>query len=961
MDLTSHRKIGLQPENLEFEINAQSEGSEKTSNRWALLVGINSYEYEEFGDLEFCINDVEALEKVLSELKYTVCCMRDDKSRENNKLFPTKRNILKKLEYICKEAKENDLILVHFSCHGLREDGKHYLIADNTSYDELEEDALKLTDVKNLIIESKAKKKVMFLDACHLGVDVGRKAVADAAFVESVIKEARGFALIAASTAQQAAQEVKDKKHGLFTYYLLEGLRGNCKDEYGYVTVQNLYDYIHYKIRETYVKSGGILQEPTLEASGLGKISLAHYPSVIPNVVPSVFTNLPGRNGAIQFVGREQVLEELHKLLQENPLVAITGMAGIGKTELAHQYAKKCMRDFQAGICWIRTQDKEEDIGTQILNFMKVYGNIQLKEDLDIGLNVKRKVQYYWNQWSSENVLLIILDNVISYKEDVEPYLPPHGTKPQLKFLITSRYRFGTSIKQVELDKLSPESASELLKAHIIPEAERMKDISKVIQIQQKSEDISKICTWLGYLPLGLELVGRYINYNLVEQYNNCKKETLLEDVLNKLKDESLKSRALRKEFEENNSNLTADMTAELGVYAALELSWEALEDQSRHLGCLLSLFSQSLIVWSVIEQIASDQDTGELKENRKQLYELHLLKGESPDEGTTLHELVQKFFQHKAAEITDLQVVKQNKSYSDTAKILNRETLFYLLQGNLKDAMRKGLMLKPFCPVEPSTRSQIDPLNRSKALINLGLVCIRKGKLDRAFKLLNAAEEICKDERYSNQNLDHEAAKISANLARVYIKRGHLENAVQSSKDAISLFELLHQQRSKAQALLILGNAYSKQAKCEERKGSYTEALSIFQELKDFRGQGQALISLAMTDIAEGQINEAYQKYHEALVLFRRINSMRDQVECLYRWAKACISSGQGRGGEAIKLLQSALEIAKVLNDLKLQEEVSMQLHEIYKNLGDSERASVVQKTFLSLMMDDPGSQNSD
>ena len=81
---------------------------------------------------------------------------------------------------------------------------------------------------------------VLTLDACHVGVDLGRD-VSDPEFIRHAHELAEGFALIAASTAQQKAQEWQEKKHGVFTYYLLEGLTGQAaRKENEFVTVDDL-------------------------------------------------------------------------------------------------------------------------------------------------------------------------------------------------------------------------------------------------------------------------------------------------------------------------------------------------------------------------------------------------------------------------------------------------------------------------------------------------------------------------------------------------------------------------------------------------------------------------------------------------------------------------------------------------------------------------------------------------
>ena len=69
----------------------------------------------------------------------------------------------------------------------------------------------------------------------------------------------------------------------------------------------------------------------------------------------SIPENIPPSN-SIAFVGRDKQLAELHQLLQQNRQVviaAINGMGGVGKTELAIQYAGQHLADYPGGICWI--------------------------------------------------------------------------------------------------------------------------------------------------------------------------------------------------------------------------------------------------------------------------------------------------------------------------------------------------------------------------------------------------------------------------------------------------------------------------------------------------------------------------------------------------------------------------------------------------------------------------------
>ncbi|MEO0377671.1 MAG: tetratricopeptide repeat protein, partial [Cyanobacteria bacterium P01_A01_bin.17] len=83
----------------------------------------------------------------------------------------------------------------------------------------------------------------------------------------------------------------------------------------------------------------------------------------LPQIV-GIPENLP-RSGAVEFIGRNQELSNLHQQLQDckpGTVAAITGMGGVGKTELALQYALSYKPQYTGGILWL--QARGVDIGT---------------------------------------------------------------------------------------------------------------------------------------------------------------------------------------------------------------------------------------------------------------------------------------------------------------------------------------------------------------------------------------------------------------------------------------------------------------------------------------------------------------------------------------------------------------------------------------------------------------------
>ena len=338
------------------------------------------------------------------------------------------------------------------------------------------------------------------------------------------------------------------------------------------------------------------------------------------------------RQGSANFVGREDQLEEVHELLQQSERVtisAIAGMGGVGKTELALQYSEKYQGQYPGGLGWFSV--RSENLAIQIIEFALTYLGITIPDGLESDL---AQVKYCWSRWNKEPSL-VVLDDVVDYgefyRDAIAPYLPPVTSK--VKVLMTSRQQ-PTSIPHLDLDVLSEEAAIKLLKSLIGD-----------VRVEKELAVAQELCQWLGYLPLGLELVGNYIKLD---------QNLSIEKALQRLKRKGLDAKAL----DEPNQR---GMTAQKGVKAALDLSWEVLSTEVQELGCYLGLFDSEPFKWSWVESAWIEIDTedeDELDERKEEFAQLRdtelcqrsLLKavpssfdaGEYPYQ---LHSLVVKYF----------------------------------------------------------------------------------------------------------------------------------------------------------------------------------------------------------------------------------------------------------------------------------------------------------------------------
>jgi len=361
----------------------------------------------------------------------------------------------------------------------------------------------------------------------------------------------------------------------------------------------------------------------------LDKVLKAFWRSLQPSGVPN---NVP-RSGVAKFIGREPEIERLHTQLQQGDLVSISaveGMGGVGKTELAIQYTQRYADVYPGGIAWLFA--REFNLGTQVVGFAQSQLNLKIPE----GLELPDQVAFCWRNWREGKVLLV-LDDVVNYSRDVEPYLPPSASN-RFKVVMTTRLTFGPPIQSLSLDVLSPEQSLELLTV-LIGEG----------RVQPELEIAQSLCAWLEHLPLGVELVGRYLLKRT---------DLLLTTLLFRLEEKAKQRKAIEHDALQRDE-ATATSTARRGAEAAFELSWEELNTPSQHLGKLLSLFAPAPIPWYLAESVEqkycenSEGSQGfdlEVFENaRARLLDLHLLQlSQQQEQIYRLHSLIREFFRSK-------------------------------------------------------------------------------------------------------------------------------------------------------------------------------------------------------------------------------------------------------------------------------------------------------------------------
>jgi tetratricopeptide (TPR) repeat protein len=609
--------------------------------------------------------------------------------------------------------------------------------------------------------------------------------------------------------------------------------------------------------------------------------------------------NLP-RSGVTKFIGRETELDTLHEKLQQSSrlnIAAIKGMGGIGKSELALQYAyrHRDLGTYPGGLCWLDL--RSGDLGGQIVKFARLHLGLTFPDNMPLS----DQVTLCWQQWPAGEVLLVY-DNAGEYGE-VKPFLPP--ADPRFRVLITSRNRMGSPVETIEIRVLEEGAALELL--GVLAGKERVED---------QRVDAKELCRRLGYLPLAIELVGRYLAADL---------DLSITEMLGELEKEGLSVEALAKAQDEDG------MTAVLGVQAAFELSWKKLDVEGQQLGSLLSFFAEAPIPWKLVEECLSEWEPKKLTSVRnKQLSGLSLL--ERLDQGVyQLHPLIREYFGQKREQFDGVERLKRGYC----------QVMVYLAKRFPQTPKR--IQWEGFAPVVPHLAEVADRLlewvedkDLTWVFIGLGRYYKGQGAYAQAVLWHKRCLDNCKD-RLGDENI-HVAVSLN-NLAELYRNQGRYAEAEPLIVQALEMErKLLGEEHP--DVLISMGNLaslYSKQGRYTEAEPLLVQALEM---MKKILGEEHIYVYALLSKLAQlfydlERDSEAEPLLVQALELIRKLLGEEHPDVAASLHNLAALYEIQRRYSEAEPLIVQALELTR-----KLLGEEHPDVATAYNNLAELYRS---------------------
>jgi hypothetical protein len=242
----------------------------------ALLIATGDYADPLLRRLRAPTRDVSALAEVLSDPAIGDFTVRTVVNQG-------RQNVEEAIEDAFAARKPGDIVLVYFSCHGIKDlHGRLYFAASNSRHDRLASTAISSAFVNEQMERSRANAKVALLDCCYSGAfakGLAPKSGPTGDLANQIC--GKGSYVITATNALEYAYEdahIVDEsaESSVFTDVLVHGLRTGSADwdGDGQVSPEDLYWYLDKQFRST-----GRPQTPTSFSSGVqGTVAIARAP-----------------------------------------------------------------------------------------------------------------------------------------------------------------------------------------------------------------------------------------------------------------------------------------------------------------------------------------------------------------------------------------------------------------------------------------------------------------------------------------------------------------------------------------------------------------------------------------------------------------------------------------------------------------------------------------------------------
>ncbi len=256
----------------------------------AVVIGVKEYEHTDIPDVDYALRDAEIMKRYLTR---TLGFREDNVIFAENaggsvleRIFGTESEPKGQLYNWVKDGQSD--VFVYYSGHGAPdpETEEAYLVASDTDPSYLPLNGYSVNQLYENLATLPARSVTVVLESCFSGVSEAGTVVPEVSpavlSVENPMVGVENGLAITAGAADQVSSWYGEKKHGLFTYYFLKGLRG-AADEDGNkaVTAEELDRYLSEKVPYQAARQHNRKQTPQVVGRNLDRV-LVEYTDNVP-------------------------------------------------------------------------------------------------------------------------------------------------------------------------------------------------------------------------------------------------------------------------------------------------------------------------------------------------------------------------------------------------------------------------------------------------------------------------------------------------------------------------------------------------------------------------------------------------------------------------------------------------------------------------------------------------------
>jgi tetratricopeptide (TPR) repeat protein len=620
------------------------------------------------------------------------------------------------------------------------------------------------------------------------------------------------------------------------------------------------------------------------EAGGSAPERLAHATRrELPRDVPD-FTN--------RDVEMERIAELLGSASAEAstvPVLAIHGMAGVGKTTLAVHAAHRIAPNFPDGQLFVDLHGFAPNAAVEPAEALDTLLRALRVPAGHLPQSLAERASLYRDRLADKRIL-IVLDNART-EHQVRPLLPG---APGCAVVVTSRAHLAgiEGASHLPLDVLGREEAAELF--------------TKIVgstRLASEGASVAEVADICGRLALAIRIAGARMATR-----------------------PRWSAATLARRLHDQQRGITELRVGELDVSVAFSLSYEQLEPVSRRVFRLLGLHP-GVSFDAPAAAALGDVGSRLVDEVLDGLVEVHLLD-ESVAGRYRLHDLLRQYAREVAMAVD---------SPEDRQAACQRLVSYYLRQAASASHIVDGQLRSVVAPLEPAqagpgafetyasalswfeverrnlvgsvhvaaelaldedvwrlayvmypyfflrgftddwmdthelalaaTRRLGDPLAEADILFGLGVACRRLGRyqeaLDHQQQALTHYREV--------GNLQGEVRTLT-NLGIAYRRLGHYSEALDHHQKALKLHAEVHDRHGEAMALTNLGIVHERLGRYQESLDHHSRALRLARNIGDRHAEAMALTNLGIVYERLGQCDASLQHHRRALILAQDI-----------------------------------------------------------------------------------------